>query len=133
MTAAITDKPLPSLAEWLGDGTRGDGFEAWVRTCLEIDLAAATPQDGATIRILQTMSIGAVEAMRRELDRGELDEMDIVLTMIRCLGVVAISQLIERAKDAAALRRIVEEQFAEGVRCTIAAALKQAARERERK
>lgn len=52
----VPDKAIPSLEQWLGDGPRGEGFDAWVRETLYMERAVETDTQEAFVRISRTMA-----------------------------------------------------------------------------
>lgn len=88
----------PSLAAWLGDGTRADGFAAFADFCgrltdpawIEAAVAAgADPRALSFGRILQTMTVATVEAGRREGTHGRpTGEVAVDLARAAAMAVV---------------------------------------------
>jgi hypothetical protein len=86
---AFNNRPLPSLAEWLGDGTRADGFEEWVREAISLEDEMASEQDKLTVRVLRTLSIACVEILRSEYERSGTS-VPALVTLARSCGVATM-------------------------------------------
>lgn len=116
----MMDKPLPSLADWLGDG-RADGFEEWVKETVYLERAVNTPREAAAVRMSQTFSIAVMETLRREQQRPDVDEIDAVLLLSRVAGAAimgALASILDHQKSPPYLRiaRMFAEEFGVGAK-----------------
>lgn len=114
----LLSKPLPSLAAWLGDGARAEQFEEWL---IESTAAskATTGIEASTVRIIQTLSIACIEALRREYDLGRPVEETMQL-LPRAAGAMVMAALLNASKeDKASVLRLLKltvEEFGHGAR-----------------
>lgn len=113
-------KPVPSLAQWLGDGARGDGFEEWVS--LSLDQTPDLPPDQARfLRIAQTFAVACIETMRRETgDVPGADQIGVAMAQwARAAGYVSITAAASVLVPDAPWRRLGKiwaEEFQRGAR-----------------
>lgn len=119
----FNDRPLPSLAEWLGDGTRAVGFEEWVREMFAVEQEMASAVDQRSMRIFRTLGIAFTEILRRERDI-EGSAVPALVTLARCCGVsviVAAITVVDPEKLAGGILKIaalMQQEFAYGAdRC----------------
>lgn len=116
----ILDRPLPSLAAWLGDG-RADGFEAWVKQTVLDEQKATTADEKAMLRILRTLAIAMIETMRIESERHGRDDAETVLMLARAAGVTAIGAVIslvdtDKKPPLLTLVRLFSDEFKHGAK-----------------
>ena len=119
-TEKITDRPLPSLAQWLGDGARAEDFEAWVSDMMSLEYAAraTSPREEQTVRLLRTTAIAFVEAMRIE-DAAGADSIDALLALARVSGIAVMGAVTCAVTDDAPLLKIAKmmaEEFSHGAK-----------------
>lgn len=118
MSEKLVDKPLPSLAEWLGDGTRAEGFEEWVRQALVAD---ADQREAALFRIIQTLSIACMEACRRETTLHGEELSTMITRLARCCGVAIMAPILSildagKAPPLLKIARMMAVEFEHGAR-----------------
>jgi hypothetical protein len=128
MKATITSKPFPTLAQWLGDGGRADGFEEWVRTMLDAERDGATADEAAASRIIRTLSIACIECARTEDERhGRPFELTVVM-LARLAGVAIMAAVMSPLDDGDEvppldnIARMMVEEFRHGTSIMTAAA-----------
>lgn len=107
-TQSLLRKPLPTLAQWIGDGARADGFEDWVRCCIEQAPKTRTADESAALRILQTVCIAFVEAGRAEIDRHGRKAEEVILHLPRIGAYAAMMAIISMAREDADLCELLE-------------------------
>lgn len=120
----ITKRPLPSLAEWLGDGTRADGFEEWVRETISIGAEVGTDDERAAIRMIQTMAIACMEACRTEHEQYGRSQAATLHLLARCCGVAVMSPVLSACHEAPdsslhKLIRLLADDFKHGAKMMI--------------
>jgi len=96
----LTLRPIPSLAEWLGDGSRTEGFEDWVRTMLATEEVVGTPQEATCAKILRALSIACVEGATRQVNEGA-DAGDVIILTARMEKATRRLSLRERRSSSA--------------------------------
>lgn len=119
--SALT-KRIPSLAEWLGNGARCDGFEQWV--ALTLDQSAdpdGTSDEAKMLRIAQTFAVACVEQMSREAQRDPSPEgvSDALAMWARAAGFTTVCAVASVVRDDAPFRRIARtlaEEFKIGAK-----------------
>lgn len=116
----ILDRPLPSLAAWLGDG-RADGFEDWVAQTVFDEQKAATADEKAMLRILRTLAIAMIETMRIESERHGREDYETALMLARAAGVTAIGAVIslvdtDKKPPLLTLARLFSDEFKHGAK-----------------
>lgn len=125
MTGFLLEKPLPSLAEWLGDGARADGFEEWVATVAMADKIEEDPEQQASLRMLRTFLIALVEAGRIESERHGRTATEVVHMMARVAGGAVMAAALSVLKeDAPRMRvaKILADDFGVGAKAMVKAA-----------
>lgn len=130
MTEDLMSRPLPSLAEWLGDGDRAEGFEGWVRHTVFMAEAAADDDQAAASRILQTLSIAMIETCRTEAEHHGRDFVQTVCALARISGVAAMAAVMsplddEKAPPLEKIVKLITEEFRHGARMMAEAAERQ--------
>lgn len=121
-------KPVPSLAEWLGDGARAEGFEEWVAETLAIQAGEISPDEASIVRIVQTLAVAFMEAMRAETERHGRSPAEVVHFAARAAGVAIMSPVLSLAKDDARglheLVRIITKDFKVGAKLMAESAIR---------
>lgn len=118
----ILDRPLPSLAQWLGDGARADGFEEWVKETVFIERAVTNEAEASAVRMVRTMAIAMMEACRIETERHGRNAADVLVTVSRvtgCAAMAAVLSIIDHAKGPPPLMRVARElgeEYAHGAK-----------------
>lgn len=117
----ITKKPLPSLAEWLGDGTRGEGFEEWVRETVSLGSEVGTEDERAALRVIQTLAIACMEACRTEHEKHGRTQGATLHLLARCCGIAVMSPVLSACNEApaSALRKLIgvlADEFKQGAK-----------------
>jgi hypothetical protein len=109
-------KNIPSLNEWLGDGSRGEGFEQWVSLVLSKE--HRNEDEAAALRIMQTLCVAAVESGNAEFRRGRpFDET--ARYMARGMGVVcfsAVASCLREGTDWRDIAVMLTEEFRHGAK-----------------
>lgn len=119
---ALTDRPIPTLDQWLGDAPRGEGFEDWVRHMLWAERAVEDDdKKEAAVRISKTVAIAVVEALRIECETYGRDDIETLLITARSFGATLAVCLFSRldADKKPPLRKIggmLTEEFSHAVR-----------------
>lgn len=112
-------KKIPSLAEWLGDGARADGYEEWVRDTLFIDRAVASAEAEIGLRMIRTLTVACVEVMRQERERGEFDSATALQCLARAAGVAVSAPILCMLRDDAdnipGLALVLSAEFGHGI------------------
>ena len=109
-TIKVMSRPIPSLAQWLGDGARADDFEAYVRDMLAHEYAVADPNEKTMVRIMRTLSIACMEAARTEVEVHGRSFADALTLLARACGVAIMAPILSGTRDdpAAPLRQLVD-------------------------
>lgn len=136
MSGKLNDRPLPSLAQWLGDGARADGFEEWVAESVIAERHVADEGEASALRLLRILCIAMVEACRVETDIHGRDHAETVTRLGRCCGVALMAaqiSILDGDKKPPLLRiaRIFAAEFAHGARTMAESTLRLEAREAE--
>lgn len=110
--ADMMRRPLPSFEQWLndnGDGTRGDGFAAFVdvveRTIAVVPAAGLGEDEALFLSLWKGMGVAVVELCNLEHQRGVSPER-IIKMMPRVLGAAAMYATASVLTDDAPWRRI---------------------------
>lgn len=112
-------RPLPSFDEWLadnGDGTRGDGFDAFVDVALRTQDQKATglgDDETSFLRIWQGLCVAVVELCNIEARHGRTAEQ-IIQTMPRALAAAAVYATASVVSEGTPLRsvaKLLTEEF----------------------
>lgn len=108
-TSPVLEKPVPSLAQWLGDGKRADGFEEWLHETLALETEfGKTPDDATILRMIQTLAVAFMEVCRREHERGR-SASEITHLLARAAGIAIMSPVLCVCRDdAKSLRELVK-------------------------
>ncbi len=120
---------IPSLAAWLGDGIRADGFEEFVTTVLAAQELETDARDQLGLRMFRTFLIAAVETGRTELQRGQPYE-DIVSMMARAAGAAVMAAVLSGIReDSPKMRvaRLLGDDFVDGAKAIIKSSAKASA------
>lgn len=119
-TEKFFDKPLPSLKAWIGDGTRAEGFEEWVKEAIALGTTSPDPRDQAATRIMLTLSIAFVEAGRIELEQHGNDWATTVPMLARAAGAIALMAVMNgiewetKPRDIMRLGKLIADECAKG-------------------
>jgi hypothetical protein len=89
----LMSRPLPSLAQWLGDG-RADGFEDWVREAVFLERAVNDEGEAAALRMLRTMAIACMEALRQETEHHGRDAVESAFILARVAGSAVMAPVL---------------------------------------
>ena len=132
MADKFIDRPLPTLAQWLGDGLRADEFEEWVADSLKLEAALDNPAEAMSARLIKTLAIACVEALRIETERHDSNIVNAALFLARAAGftVFCANQCaLDEDKNPPYLRiaRILAAEFEHGAKLAAQSALKQRA------
>lgn len=117
MTATI--RPLPSLAQFLGDGARGEGWdelEAFARNYMNV---SSSRDNAELVRFLRLFSLAAVEGARQSSEAGtDYGETVSAMAFAAGLAIAAAAASGIDKEDLARLddlREIINELMASGV------------------
>ncbi len=107
-------RALPSFNQWLethSDGTRGDGFDAFIalaeRTHGVEPLPDMTPDEASFLRIWMGMQVAIIELSRIAAARGR-STPEILITLGRVLGAAAVYSSASALKDDAPMRQLAK-------------------------
>jgi len=130
MAEKFIDRPLPTLAQWLGDGMRADQFEEWAADNLKLQTLLDDPSEAMAARLIKTLSIACVEALRIETERHDSNVVRAALSLARAAGftVFCANQCaLDADKNPPYLRiaKILAEEFEHGARLAARSALKE--------
>lgn len=93
---------LTSLARFLGDGARAEGFEEFVTFVDSITKPDAYPNAGprerVMVRVWSTMCVAAIEAGRKETDLGT-DLAEVIQVLAFFAGATAAAAVMTPLKD----------------------------------
>ena len=99
-------KPLPTFNQWLaenGDGTKGDGFDAFVDVVQRTLETGALPHYDETarslLRIYSGIAIAVIETCNIERGKHGRTPADIVQLLPRALAMCAMYALASISKD----------------------------------
>lgn len=116
----VTNKPVPSLAQWLGDGQRAEGFEEWIQETISLGADGLPPNEASVLRLIQTLTIAFMEAMRAEVERHGRTPAEVVHLTARAAGVAIMSPVLSLCRDDAkslhALVRLMADDFKTGAK-----------------
>ena len=97
--SALVHRPIPSLREWLGDGDRAESFEQWVSENLARQSdPQLTESERAFVRILNTISIAAIEVLRLEHAQGR-DTIDSAVFVARAMGCASLCAIASQLRE----------------------------------
>lgn len=102
----LAHRPIPTLREWLGDGSRAPAFEEWVRENLAVQELDLTEEERAASRIIKTMAIASIESMRIEDEHGR-DPFDSTVMLARAAGwacMAAVACLLREGPNVPVLK-----------------------------
>lgn len=124
----ILERPVPSLAEWLGDGKRADGFEEWLHETLALETEfGKTPDDATILRMIQTLAVAFMEVCRREHERGR-SASEITHLLARAAGIAIMSPILCVCRDDAqslhGLVKLLAKDFKHGATLQAESALR---------
>jgi hypothetical protein len=130
-TEKFIDRPLPSLGAWLGE-IRADLFEEWVADNLRLQGELDKPEEQQAARLIKTMSIACVEALRIETERHDAETVRAALMLARvtgftvyCANVCAIDS--DSKPPWLRIARILAEEFEHGAKMAARSVAKRAA------
>lgn len=112
-------KKIPSLSEWLGDGTRADGYEEWARDLLFIDQKTASPEQKIGLRMVRTLTVACMETMRQEAAAGDVSSAEALRCLARAAGIAVGAPILSMVRDDAenlgTLAQLLADEFLCGV------------------
>lgn len=128
-------RPIPTLAQWIGDGARGEGFEEWVRETIALEHAVPSADEAALVRIIKLLAVACLEASRIETEAHGRPVDRTFIMLARACGIAAMAPVLSVVDNALnpPLRRIVRElseEFGHGAMCMAKSALALRAREK---
>jgi hypothetical protein len=119
-TKPIFRQPIPSLAQWLGDGTRAEGFEEWLRETLALESEALSPDEAAVVRMIQTLAVAFMEVAKNESERHGRPIASTMHHLARAAGVAVMSPILSLCRDDAShlhdLVRVLAKDFKIGAK-----------------
>lgn len=129
MAERFIDRPLPTLAQWLGDGLRADMFEEWVADNLRLQAALDDPNEAMAVRLIQTLSIACVESLRIETERHDSHVIRAAMMLARVAGltVFAANQCAlndDRNPPYLKIAKTLAEEFEHGAKMAARSAIK---------
>lgn len=116
-------RPLPSFTQWLadnGDGTRGDGFDAYIdqvhRTIERGALPDYNDDSRSLLRLYTGLSIAIIEAcnIERQKDRSPEQIVQLMPRALAMCAITAVASIMRDDSDAAAFRsvaKVLTEEF----------------------
>jgi len=115
----VAKRPVPTLAECLGDGERFEGFEEWVQALASRERAAEDPTEASALRMLNILTVACQEAFRRETEQHCQPIADTLLLLARVAGMAAMAPTLNfiedsRSSDAHDLVQILVDEFGFG-------------------
>lgn len=113
----LSQKPVPSLAQWLGDGQRAEGFEEWVREMIALQTDGLPPDEASVLRMIQTLAIAFMEAMRAETEQHGRSPAEVVHLAARAAGVAIMSPILSLCRDDATHLRDLVRLLAGDFKC----------------
>jgi len=136
MADKLMDRPLPSLAQWLGDGARGEGFEEWVKEAVFLERNVASEAERSAVRIQRTLSIAFMEVLRAETEQHGREWAASVMLASRVAGAAAFGAVLgcldaDKSPPLLRLARMVADEFHVGAKSMAKAAIRTNAIEKE--
>lgn len=120
--STFLDAPkVPTLAAFLGDGIRADGFEEFVALTLASNEVIDDPAEQSSVRMFRTFLVAAVEVGRQELAHGRPYE-DICAHMARMAGGAVMAAILSGIRDDAPkmrIARLLGDDFVSGAKALI--------------
>lgn len=114
------DRPLPSLADWIGDGARADGFEEWVQTSIPVGAVSDTPEERAALRLIKILSVATVEGCRTETDIHGREFGATISLLSRAAGCAVGAALVSAMDDdipsPLRITKLITEEFRNGLK-----------------
>jgi len=112
-------RPVSTLAEFLGDGSRFEGFECWVQALASRERAAESPTEASALRMLSILTVACQEAFRRETEQHGQPIADTLLLLARMAGMAVMAPTLDviedsRSSDAQDLVEILVDEFGFG-------------------
>lgn len=114
MIPELTRRPLPSFDEWLsvnGDGSRGDGFEAFSALAKRTHAAEwtdhLTADEAAFLRMLMGFQVAVIELCNIENQKGRTPA-EIALTLPRVLAATSVYAMASVLIEDAPMRKIAK-------------------------
>lgn len=92
-------RPISTLAEYLGDGSRFEGFECWVQALTSRERTAESPTEASALRMLSILTVACQEAFRRETEQHNQPIADTLLLLARMAGMAVMAPTLDFIED----------------------------------
>lgn len=95
----VMSRPLPSLAQWLGDGARSEDFEAYVRDMLAAEYLVTDPREQMMVRAMRTLTIACMEVCRTEVEGNGHSFGEVLPLLARACGVAIMAPILSATRE----------------------------------